>query len=72
MNEKLTLERVTCGHCQHSWTSSHPLGALTVECPACEREAFTLTDPDEIKSIEQEKPKPRRVYTRPGIRKENR
>lgn len=51
MTEKQTIERVTCP-CGHEWTSSHPVGTLTVPCPACERDAFTLTDPDEIKSIE--------------------
>ena len=63
MSEKLTVERITCP-CGHEWTSSHAVGTLSVECPACEREAFTLTDPDEIKSIEaQAAVKPRRGRT---------
>lgn len=60
MSEKITVERVTCS-CGHGWTSSHPEGTLMVECPNCERETLTLSDPDTITELEaQATVKPKR------------
>ena len=53
MDEPITVESVRCDHCDHRFTSSHPEGILTVECPQCEREVFTLSDPDTIAELER-------------------
>lgn len=59
MDEPVTVESVHCDHCGHTWVSSHIEGSLTVICPACEAEAFTLSDPDAIAELERT-PKKRR------------
>jgi phage FluMu protein Com len=53
MDDSVTVESVRCEHCGHTWVSSHPDGALTVPCPACEGEVFTLSDPDTIAELER-------------------